>query len=286
MPNAHGTTRPLCPQRRRTLALAVALLVATGGLAETASAEAQRRRQARKQAGPGNAAQFNARGIELVGEGKLEEALEAFEKAIELYPELALAHFNKGLVLYDLARLDEAVASYREAIRLQPVNAEAHFKLGQALYSKERVQECIEALQRAVEIDPSHAPAHMSLGQVLFTQGRAQESVVSLQNAVQANPELADAHLALGNVWGALGDVDESVMAFQEAVRLAPENPEAHFRFAVALYGAEEYAEAWKQVHQAQDLELAVPEPFLDALRQEMPEPKRQERTAWSRSGL
>ena len=285
MPNEHRANRRFRPQRRWSLALAVALLVATGGLAETASGEAQRRGRARQQAGPRNAAQHNARGVELIGESKLEEALEAFENAIELDPELAQAHFNKGLVLSDLSRLDDAIASYATAVQLDPAYAEAHFRLGQAWYGKGQVQECIEALQRAVEIEPSHAPAHLSLGQILFTEGRARESVAALQNAVQADPELADAHLALGNVWGALGDVDEAIKAFGEAVRLAPDKPEAHFRLAVSLYGAEEYAEAWKHVHQAQDLELAVPEPFLDALRQEMPEPKRQERTTRAGSG-
>ena len=276
MPKDHGVTLRVLPQRKQSLALALALLlVAIGGLfAETASGEEQRRGQ-RSGRGGMNAAQHNARGVELIGEDKLEEALESFENAIELDPALSQAHFNKGLVHWNLAQLDDAIASYGTAVQFDPEYAEAYFRLGQALYGKRRVQECIDALERAVEIDPFHAAAHLSLGNVFFTEGRVQESVAALQKAVQADPEVSGAHYALGNVWASLGDLDNTINSYNEVVRLTPDNAEAHFKLAVALWGAEEYADAWKHVHQAQDLEFSVPEPFLDALRQEMREPRR-----------
>ena len=126
-----------------------------------------------------------------------------------------------------------------------------------------------------MEVDPVHAEAYLALGNVLATEGRVQESVAALEKSVEANPENAGPHYALGNIWGQLGDVDEAVKAYGEVVRLTPDNADAHFRLAVSLYGGEEYADAWKHVHHAQDLDFSVPEPFLDALRQEMREPKR-----------
>ena len=47
----------------------------------------------------------------------------AFEKA-----------FNTGLSLSRLGRWNDAVESYREAIRLRPGDAEAHFNLGLVYY--------------------------------------------------------------------------------------------------------------------------------------------------------
>ena len=139
MPNDHRVTLRVLPQRRQRLALALALLVAIGGLfAETASGEEQRRGQ-RSGRGGMNAAQHNARGVELIGEDKLEEALESFENAIELDPALSQAHFNKGLVHWNLAQLDDAIASYGTAVAFDPEYAEAYFRLGQALYGKRRV---------------------------------------------------------------------------------------------------------------------------------------------------
>ena len=77
MPNDYRGTLRVLPQRRQCLALALALLVSIGGfVAETASGEEQRRGQRRGRGGM-NAAQHNARGVELIGEDKLEEALES-----------------------------------------------------------------------------------------------------------------------------------------------------------------------------------------------------------------
>ena len=278
MPNDHRATLRIPPLRGKRFALVLALLVATGGfLAETASGEEQRGQRRGKRGM--NAAQHNARGVELIGEDKFEEALASFESALQLDPKMTQAHFNKGLVHWNLAQLDDAISSYGEAVQLDPEYAEAHFRLGQALFGKRRIEECIAALQRAVEVDPLHAEAYLALGNVLATEGRVQESVAALEKSIEANPEDAGPHYALGNIWGQLGDVDEAVKAYGEVVRLTPDNADAHFRLAVSLYGGEEYADAWKHVHQAQDLDFSVPEPFLDALRQEMREPKRNQDT-------
>ena len=77
MPNDHRATLRFLPLSGQRFALVLALLVATGGvLAETASGEEQRGQRRGK--GGMNAAQHNARGVELIGEDKFEEALESF----------------------------------------------------------------------------------------------------------------------------------------------------------------------------------------------------------------
>jgi Flp pilus assembly protein TadD len=55
-------------------------------------------------------------GITLGKQGKNEEAVESFRKAISINPKLDEAHFNMGLALGKLGRLDEAMLSFRQAI--------------------------------------------------------------------------------------------------------------------------------------------------------------------------
>ncbi len=45
----------------------------------------------------------------LSGQGKYDEAIKTFDKAIELNPEDADAWYNKGLVLYHQGKYDEAI---------------------------------------------------------------------------------------------------------------------------------------------------------------------------------
>ena len=62
--------------------------------------------------------------------GRLEEAVIANQKAVELSPQDAHVHSNLGVTLQELGRLEEAEASYTQAIALKPDYADAHYNLG------------------------------------------------------------------------------------------------------------------------------------------------------------
>ena len=58
--------------------------------------------------------------IALRDQGRLDEAIAAYHRAIELKPDHAEAHSNLGIALEDQGRLDEAIAAYHRAIALKP----------------------------------------------------------------------------------------------------------------------------------------------------------------------
>ena len=79
---------------------------------------------------PQSLAVLNILGVALRGQGKLQEAVNIFNKAIQLKPSYAMAHSNLGLALHDLGQLDAAVKSYEKALAINPGYAEAHNNLG------------------------------------------------------------------------------------------------------------------------------------------------------------
>jgi len=66
-------------------------------------------------------------------QGHDDQAIDRFQKAVELRPDFAAAHHNLGIVLFQPSRLPEAIACYRKAIEDQPGPAEAHWNLSQLL---------------------------------------------------------------------------------------------------------------------------------------------------------
>ncbi len=60
----------------------------------------------------------------------LNQALDDFNKVIELSPRTAVAWFNKGNVLYELGDMTSAIASYTRAIELQAAMGEAYYNRG------------------------------------------------------------------------------------------------------------------------------------------------------------
>ena len=74
-------------------------------------------------------------GNALTAQGRIEEAVASFRKALAARPDFAEAHYNLGTV-EALGALSEAVASYQRAVALKPDLAVAYFNLGNTLRAK------------------------------------------------------------------------------------------------------------------------------------------------------
>ena len=92
------------------------------------------------------------RGSDLYGQGKYDEAIKAYDKAIEIVPSYADAWTGKGNALYGLGKYDEAIKCYDEAIRLYPNYAAAWHSKGNALSALGRNTEAQTAFAKAKEV--------------------------------------------------------------------------------------------------------------------------------------
>jgi tetratricopeptide (TPR) repeat protein len=120
-------------------------------------------------------------GVALEQQGKLDDAVACFRRAIELAPKLALAHNNLGLALKQQGKLDDAVTCYRRAIQLDPGNAQTHYNLGNALKQQGKLDDAVTCYRRAIQLDPKLAQAHCNLGHALRDLGRFPEALAALK---------------------------------------------------------------------------------------------------------
>ncbi|MEH1793140.1 tetratricopeptide repeat protein, partial [Nostoc sp.] len=65
------------------------------------------------------------------------------------------AHYNLGSALYAQGKLEEAIAAYQRALQIDPNFALAHNNLGIALKGQGKLEEAIAELEIAVRLDPS-----------------------------------------------------------------------------------------------------------------------------------
>ena len=59
-------------------------------------------------------------GIALREQGKLEEAIKAFNRALTIKPDYAEAYYNMGIALKEQGKLAEAIDAYHKAISIKP----------------------------------------------------------------------------------------------------------------------------------------------------------------------
>jgi 4-amino-4-deoxy-L-arabinose transferase-like glycosyltransferase len=110
---------------------------------------------------------YFALGWSLNKQGRTDEAIQAYSKAIELKGDYVEAHNNLGNVLFRLDRFEEAKGHYGKAVEADPNNAVAHYNLGSCLQKQGRMDEAVACYRRAIAIDPQYAPAHRALEDAL-----------------------------------------------------------------------------------------------------------------------
>jgi tetratricopeptide (TPR) repeat protein len=193
-------------------------------------------------------------GVTLTLQGRLDEAIEHLQKALQINPGDAEAHDNLGGALFQKGNVDEAMAHYQKAIQLKPDYAEAHYNLANMLAQKDQFAEAIAHYQKAIQLNPDFAEAHYNLGVVFGMQGRLDEAVEQYRKAIQTIPDYADAHGNLANVLAAQGRLEEAIPEYRRTLELVPNSGQAHFRFGQALQAQRNFAAAIKEYQKVLDL--------------------------------
>lgn len=68
---------------------------------------------------------FLLQGCSLVSQGRLDEAIQAWDHAIFLDPTNAIAYTNRGTAKHDRRQFDQAISDFNRAIRLNPKRSAA-----------------------------------------------------------------------------------------------------------------------------------------------------------------
>lgn len=90
------------------------------------------------------------------------EAQALYERAIALEPHVFEAHFNLGNIFHDLGRFTEAQGCYREALRLNPDYPEAHFYLAVTLEKSGRSQDARHHWRAYQQLAPDGEWVHLA----------------------------------------------------------------------------------------------------------------------------
>jgi lipoprotein NlpI len=146
-----------------------------------------------------------------------------------------IPYYNLGAGLNSQGRPDEAISCYQKALEINPDFAEAHNNLGTTFNSQGRFEEAIGCFQKALAINPNFAEAHNNLGTALYLKGRLDEAVHEFQEVLRLKPDRAETHCNLGYVLGKQGRLDEAVNEFQEALRLKPDYANASNNLIITL---------------------------------------------------
>jgi tetratricopeptide (TPR) repeat protein len=194
-------------------------------------------------------------GTLLKAAGRVEEAMEAYERAIELDPGYAMAHYNLANALLSRGENDEAIAHYQAALASEPQHLGAAVNLGNALRAVGRPQEAILRYREALNLAPRDARAHYNLAVVLQEQGQVEDAIVHYQRALEARPSDPKIHNNLGSALAASGRLDEAIEHYRAALDVEPNHAKAHFNLGGAYEARGDFERAIAHYRRALEIE-------------------------------
>jgi tetratricopeptide (TPR) repeat protein len=129
------------------------------------------------------------KGIDLDVQGKFNEALNYYNKALNIDPNSIYVLINKGNALGCLGRRNEALDCYNAALELDTENIDALINKALTLHSSLKNDEVLATCDQILQKQPYNAQALHMKGVVLQTVGKFSEAKTYLENAAELDPK-------------------------------------------------------------------------------------------------
>jgi Tfp pilus assembly protein PilF len=140
------------------------------------------------------------KGLELIQNGKIDEAGEEFQTALKIEPGTSEAQFGMGMVYQQKGMLAEAEEHYKTAVKLDPTNTDALFNIGSISMFRRDFNQAISIYQLLSEMTPEDPQVFLNLGSVLIESGQPEKAIAPLEEALRLDPNYANAKILMARV--------------------------------------------------------------------------------------
>ena len=178
---------------------------------------------------PGDRDVAIALGIALTRRGRLARALEVFENIAKTYPDFEPAYCHRIHIYAELGRHDQAEEMFYLAQELDDECPHCFFSIGVSLAVRGITDRAIYCWQRVLELDPDYVGVNRRIGQAYRSQGKLDRAREYLVLELRSDPGNTDLRYELAGLALEMGQVDTAAERFAQIVELDPGHLEAHF---------------------------------------------------------
>ncbi|MGH9528513.1 MAG: tetratricopeptide repeat protein [Terriglobales bacterium] len=150
---------------------------------------------------------------------RFDDARLQFAHYIKLRPDDPSGYCALGMTLAALERLEEARVQFERSIAVAPAQTEAYFRLGLLELELKDYDSASKNLHQVLDREPKHSGALTALGKIAFDQKRYTEAAHLLQQAIAYNDSMREAHYYLGLTFAREGRKQDSDEQLQIALR-------------------------------------------------------------------
>jgi Flp pilus assembly protein TadD len=153
--------------------------------------------------------------------GEYDQAVANFQAALAQSKSLE-AYFGLGNALTNLGRLDEAITAYQEALQINPNHVPTLSNLGVAYYQQGRLGEAQNTFRKVLSLNPNDAETHYLLAAALIQAGDLAAAEQELTRALALKPDLPEARFGMGVLRRLQGRTEEAIREFEAFLQGPP----------------------------------------------------------------
>jgi len=155
-------------------------------------------------------------------EGRLDQAAESFNQAIDLSPKDFWPWFGKGLCAYRRQQTEEAITAFTVCVAIAPDSAICYYNRGLALAARGDSASALRDYNKALQIDPALAGAAQNRGALYLREQLLGEAEADFQRAQALGANEAAVQYDLGLVYQARKQPAAALACLERALEIEP----------------------------------------------------------------
>jgi len=165
------------------------------------------------------------KGVDADHQGKTDEAIQHYEKALTYSPEFYPAHNNLGSAYLGRQNFEGAQTQFEAALKINQNDAQAYFNLANVLLLTQRFPEAERKVDEGLQRRPDSAFGKFLQGSVYSRTGRPELAEKSLQSALQLDPKMSQGYLQLVNLYVQQKRTAEAIRQLEAYLKAFPDAP-------------------------------------------------------------
>ena len=209
------------------------------------------------QLSPENGTVYNNRGNALMDLGQPDEAVKDFDRAIALSPNYGPAYNNRGNARVALGQSNLAFQDFRKAVELMPQSAVPFNGRGTAHEQLKRYHAAVRDLTRAITLNPKYSAAYRHRAEAYLELGMYREAVADATQVFTLEPDLVDPDLLLLRARANAGDkkFNPALDDLNKVIELKPDLADAYIERGMVFTQARRFDDAIGDFNRAIELD-------------------------------
>jgi tetratricopeptide (TPR) repeat protein len=167
-----------------------------------------------------------------------------YSKALQVYPMLHSAYYNRGIAYYEKAKYREAIDDFNRSLDLEPNSALTFLYRGVCFQKLEEWDSAIDSYSRSIQLDPNPVTALMNRGSCYQKQKQFKMALADYDSVLEHNPENITAMMNRGFCFQQMKNYKKAIETYQQVIEIDKENASAYYNLG-SIYWVQRN---WKEV--------------------------------------